>query len=88
MDDNWYVYVIQSVTKGVLYTGIAIDPDQRLRKHNGAVKGGAKATRTGRPWNVVFVEGSMTKSEALKREAEIKSLSRARKFDLIGRSSS
>lgn len=74
--------MIQS-QKGVLYTGIAIDPDQRLRRHNGEVKGGAKATRGGRPWGIVYVEGPLTHSMALKREAAIKALPKAKKLQLF-----
>lgn len=81
--NNWFVYVIQSETKGTLYTGIAIDPDRRLRKHNGISKGGAKSTRSGRPWVIIYTEGPMTKSGALKREAEIKGMTRKAKLALI-----
>ena len=80
---DWFLYIIQSETRGIFYTGIAIDPDRRLRKHNGIAKGGAKATRAGRPWMLVYTEGPFTKSEALKRELEIKALSRKQKLALI-----
>lgn len=80
---SWFVYVIQSQPKGTLYCGIAIDPDGRLRKHNGLVRGGAKATRAGRPWMLVYLEGPMEKGAALKREAEIKAMRRSSKLSLI-----
>jgi len=79
----WFVYIIQSKPKGKLYTGIALDPDSRLRKHNGHVKGGAKATSSGRPWLIVYVEPTEDRSAALRREAAIKKLDRKAKLTLI-----
>ncbi len=67
----------------VFYTGASNDPDRRLLKHNGAISGGARFTRPGRPWKIVYVEGSMTKPEALRRERTIKKLRRRDKFALI-----
>lgn len=82
---TWYVYIIQSKPKGTLYTGIAIDPDRRLRRHNGAVKGGAKSTRGGRPWEIVYLSHCPNKNTALRREAEIKKLSRKAKLAIVER---
>lgn len=78
----WFVYVLYSVTTGRLYTGIAIDPRKRLEKHNDGK--GAKNTRHGKPWLLVYVEPKPGKSEALKREAAIKKLKRKEKLLLVG----
>ena len=43
----WYCYVLKSDNK--TYVGATIDPDRRLRQHNGEISGGAKATR-GHVW--------------------------------------
>jgi structure-specific endonuclease subunit SLX1 len=43
----WYCYLLAS--DGRTYVGATIDPDRRLRQHNGELSGGAKATR-GRVW--------------------------------------
>ena len=43
----WYCYILKSDNK--TYVGATIDPDRRLRQHNGELSGGAKATR-GRVW--------------------------------------
>ena len=39
----WYCYLLASDTK--TYVGATIDPNRRLRQHNGELSGGAKATR-------------------------------------------
>lgn len=81
---TWFVYIIQSIVTGRLYTGITTDLDRRLQEHNGGRRG-AKATRAGRPWEVAFQAPCSSRSEALKREAHIKSLTRAAKLQLIRR---
>jgi putative endonuclease len=78
----WFVYVLYSVANGRLYTGIALDPHARLEKHNDGK--GAKNTRYGRPWLLVYVEKKDSKSEALKREWAIKRMPRKDKLVLVG----
>lgn len=43
----WYCYLLVSDNK--TYVGATVDPDRRLRQHNGEISGGAKATR-GHVW--------------------------------------
>ncbi len=78
----WFVYVLYSVSTGRLYTGIAVDPHKRLEKHNNGT--GAKNTRYGKPWLLVYIEKKRTKGEALSREAAIKKLARKDKLLLCG----
>jgi putative endonuclease len=78
----WYVYVLYSATSEKLYTGISTEPVRRLKEHNEGK--GAKATRAGGPWLIVHTETVASKSDALKREAAIKKLSRAEKLKLVG----
>ena len=69
----WYVYVLVSERNGRTYVGIAIDPDRRLRQHNGHRKGGAKSTRGGRPWRNGRLLGPYeSRGEAQKVEARVK----------------
>ena len=84
MKPVWYIYVLYSVKTGRLYTGITTDPERRLREHNTDNKRGAKATRAGRPWQMVKVERAGTKSMALKREAALKKLRRPEKLTYVG----
>ena len=77
----WYIYIVECSDK-TLYTGIAKDVHRRLEEHNSS-KLGAKYTRARRPVELVFSEKSGTRSEACKREAEIKKLTRIQKKSLI-----
>ena len=41
-----------------MFGSFTVDPRRRLRQHNGEIKGGASATRLGRPWEMlVYVYG-------------------------------
>ena len=78
---NWTVYLLECGDKS-LYCGITKNLDKRLRQHNGELKGGAKYTRTHQPCRLVYQEQSVNRSEALKREAEIKKMSKSEKQNL------
>lgn len=64
-----------------MYTGITNDLEKRLKAH--ASGKGAKYTRSRLPLKLVFQMQLKTKSEALKKEVEIKKLSREQKLKLI-----
>ena len=76
-----YVYILECSDK-TLYTGTTRNLDKRVREHNGT-GAGAKYTKGRRPVKLVYVETCHTLSVALKREAAIKRLSRAKKLLLI-----
>jgi putative endonuclease len=65
-----------------LYTGIALNAEQRLQEHNNSPKG-AKYTRARRPVTLVYNETCADKSSALKREYAIKKLTRLQKEALL-----
>jgi len=71
---RWFVYILKSPVLPKFYTGMTVDLEERLRKHNGEVSGGAKFTRTGRPWDVAYIEGPMCQVDAIRRERAIKKL--------------
>ncbi len=79
---SWFVYIIQN-QDGILYTGITVDPSRRIKEHNGLARSGAKATRMGRPWTFVYLEGVPSNNHALRKEYAIKRLSRAKKLLLL-----
>lgn len=66
---------------GTLYTGYCADLEAREKKHNEGV--GAKYTRGRLPVKIVYSESFETKSEAMKRENEIKAMTRQFKEKLI-----
>jgi len=80
MADMWHVYIVQCADQ-TLYTGVAKDVDTRVCQHNDGC--GAKYTRGRRPVKLVYREPARDQSAALRRELEIKSLSRVAKRQLI-----
>lgn len=81
---NWTLYIIQSVPTGRLYTGITTDPTRRVKEHNGSSRG-ARYTRIGRPWKIVYLEPCGSQSDALRRERAVKRLGRKEKLSLVQR---
>lgn len=77
---DWHVYILQCAD-GTLYTGIARDPCARLQQHSAGK--GAKYTRSRLPLVLVYRECSGSRGDALRREAEIKRLSRQEKHKLV-----
>ena len=75
-----YVYIVEC-TDNTLYTGYTNDPARRIEEHNSGV--GAKYTRGRGPVELVYLEEFSDKSEAMKREYEIKQLSKTEKLELI-----
>lgn len=79
---NYFVYIVKCID-GSFYTGIATNLEKRIKEHNGQLKGGAKYTRGKGPVKLVHAEEYKTRSEALKREAEIKKMSKTNKEAVI-----
>lgn len=77
----YYVYILRCADKS-LYTGITTDIARRLAEHRAGR--GARYTRSRGAARVVYSERKLNRSTASRREAEIKSLSRAAKLALIG----
>lgn len=78
--DKHFIYIVKCKDDS-LYTGYAKDVTQRVAKHNNGQ--GAKYTKIRRPVQLVYQEMFDTKSEALKREYEIKTYTRQQKLELI-----
>lgn len=75
-----YIYILEC-SDGTYYTGWTNNLELRIEAHNSGK--GAKYTRGRTPVKIVYKEEFDTKSEALKREIEIKKLSRLKKIELI-----
>ena len=76
MEGNWYLYILRC-GDGTLYTGITNDVEKRLAAHRAGK--GAKYTRGRGPLELVYQEELPDHSAALRREREIKSMSRQEK---------
>ena len=77
---DWKVYIVKCSDK-TFYTGITNDIKLRLKTHNSGK--GAKYTKNRLPVILVYLETVDDKSTALRREMEIKKLSRSQKINLI-----
>ena len=78
---SYIVYIVECAD-GSLYTGWTNDLEKRIHSHNFSAIG-AKYTRGRRPVKLVYQEKTSSRSRALRREAEIKGLSREEKKALI-----
>ena len=77
---SFYVYLLRCAD-GTLYTGYTDDPVRRTKVHNAGK--GAKYTRARLPVELVYQEVCPDKAAALRREYEIKQMSRVQKLKLI-----
>ena len=76
----YYAYLLQCADN-TIYAGYTNDLSQRIEAHNNGI--GAIYTRSRLPVKLMYYEGFTSKSEALKREAALKRLSRKQKIKLI-----
>ena len=75
-----YAYLLKC-SDGSLYAGWTNDPERRLKAHNSGTA--SKYTRSRRPVEMVYLEEFETKSEAMKREAALKMMTREQKLELV-----
>ena len=76
----YFVYILLCLDNS-LYTGSTNNIEKRFKDH--ILGKGAKYTKSHKPVRVVYQEEFKSKSEALKREVEIKRLSKKQKEILI-----
>ncbi len=65
----YFTYILQSKKDGSYYVGSTQNIEERVKRHNG---GKEHFTSRGMPWTLVYWEQFETRSEAYKREMEIK----------------
>jgi UV DNA damage endonuclease len=78
--DTWFVYLLRCADRS-LYTGITKNVKRRYQQHNNGTA--SRYTRSRRPTKQVWQEAHPSRSSALKREAEIKAMTRREKLALI-----
>jgi putative endonuclease len=79
-----YTTYILECADGTLYVGSTTDVVRRVEEHNTSDKG-AKYTKARRPVVLKHAEIFENRSEAQKREHELKQLSRTQKLELLAR---
>ena len=76
-------YVIKNSENKKIYIGYTSNLSERIARHNNILKNKAKSYTSKNAgkgtWNVVYSEEFLTRTEAIKREKELKS-SRGRSF--------
>lgn len=79
--EPWFVYIAKAHT-GRYYTGITNNPERRIEKHNTGQ--GSQFARDQGPFELVYVSVPLgSKSDARKREIQIKGWSRIKKEKLM-----
>ncbi len=80
----YFVYILQSERDGSYYVGYTSNLEQRLNRHN---MGRSAYTRGKAPWKLVYQEVRGSKSEAMRREREIKGKKGREYIDYLVRTS-
>jgi putative endonuclease len=78
---KYFTYILEC-SDGTLYTGWTTDIEKRVLAHN-TLKTGAKYTSMRRPVKLVYSESFESRSFAMKRECEVKRMSRKEKLGLM-----
>ncbi|MDP3917785.1 MAG: GIY-YIG nuclease family protein [Candidatus Woesebacteria bacterium] len=76
------VYILRT-SKNTLYTGISNNLEKRLKEHREKGKRSAKYMKVFDSFKLVHTKNYQTRSEALKREAKIKKLTKGQKEVII-----
>ena len=76
----FYVYIIKSLRFNKYYIGYTGNIKKRLNYHN---KGSNQSTKTYRPYKLIYLEKYNTKTEAIKREKQIKKYKGGKAFKLL-----
>lgn len=78
----YFLYLLECADD-TIYTGITTDVDRRFTEHKSGE--GAHYTRAHKPVKILYAEEHPDRSSALKREAEIKKWTRAKKLEFIAK---
>lgn len=66
---KWYVYVLRSIADQQFYVGLTNDVPARLKTHNAGL---VTSTKSRVPFELVYWEGCLNKSDAARREKYLK----------------
>lgn len=76
----WFVYILLC-EDGTLYTGISNNVEKRFADHK--TGRGARYTKSHKPVKIIYCQKAISRSEALKREQEIKEYTREQKIKFL-----
>ncbi len=79
MSQSWSLYILEC-KDGSYYTGITNHVENRMEAHKS--KKGSKYVASRLPFRLLYQEAVGSHSEALKREIEVKKMSRTKKLAL------
>lgn len=82
MEKKYFTYVLLT-ENNTLYCGYTDDVEKRFEAHKSGK--GAKYTKANKPVKVIYSACFDTKSEAMKEECRIKSLTREEKLEFINK---
>ena len=80
---SYFTYIARC-SDNSLYTGYCVDVVEREKKHN--KREGAKYTRQRTPIKIIYFEEFESRSEAMKREIQIKGWTKSKKENLVNNS--
>ena len=78
----YYFYIVRC-SDNTLYCGQTNNLEKRIKEHNSSSLRSAKYTRSRKPVKLVYFEKYPTIQLAMKREYEVKKLTKAKKEELI-----
>jgi len=78
----YFVYIVKCFDNS-FYTGITTDVERRVNEHNWLLNGGAKYTKIRQPVKLIYFEKIENRSQATKREIQIKKLPKIKKLELV-----
>jgi putative endonuclease len=79
---SFFVYILRT-SQNTLYIGQTNNLEKRVKEHQSRKTRSAKYTRYFKSLELVYFEKYSTRSEAMKREIELKSWTKAKKENLI-----
>lgn len=80
---TYFVYILRT-SANTLYAGQTNNLEKRMEEHKSRSRRASKYVRSFESFELVYTEKYKTRSEAMKREAEIKKWSKAKKEELVG----
>ena len=83
---NYYVYILTNRTKTVLYTGVTNNLKERLYSHKNPLPFSKAFTTKYKCYYLIYFEHFFEIDDTIKREKQIKGLSRIKKEILISKS--